>query len=59
MLRHAVNKGSVTPRLRYINLPSQWATRSVSGFDTFLIESYQYPGVNHNLDQTSRASRTP
>ena len=40
--------------LRYINLPSQWTARSGSGFDTFLIEGYQYPGINHNLDQASR-----
>jgi hypothetical protein len=44
--------------LRYINLPSQWTTRAGSGFDTFLIEGYQYPGINHNLDQASRCART-
>ena len=45
--------------LRYINLPSQWTTRSGSGFDTFLIEGYQYPGINHNLDQASRCAQYP
>jgi hypothetical protein len=40
--------------LRYINLPSQWMARSGSGFDAFLIEGYQYPGINHNLDQELR-----
>ena len=41
--------------LLYINLPSQWKTRAGSGFDTFLIEGFQYPGINHNLDQAIRA----
>jgi hypothetical protein len=45
--------------LRYINLPSQWTTRAGSSFDTFLIEGYQYPGINHNLDQTSRCAQYP
>jgi hypothetical protein len=45
--------------LRYINLPSQWTARSGSGFDTFLIEGYQYPGINHNLDQAIRCAQYP
>jgi hypothetical protein len=45
--------------LRYINLPSQWTTRTGSGFDTFLIEGYQYPGINHNLDQATRCAAYP
>jgi hypothetical protein len=45
--------------LRYINLPSQWTTRAGSGFDTFLIEGYQYPGINHNLDQATRCAQYP
>jgi hypothetical protein len=44
--------------LRYINMPSQWTTRAGSGFDTILIEGYQYPGINHNLDQATRWRRT-
>jgi hypothetical protein len=44
---------------RYINLPAQWTTRAGSGFDTFLIEGYQYPGINHNLDQASRCAQYP
>jgi hypothetical protein len=39
--------------LRYINLPSQWAARAGSGFDTFLIEGYQYPG------STTTSTRRP
>ncbi|MGA2149456.1 MAG: hypothetical protein ABSH49_31360, partial [Bryobacteraceae bacterium] len=45
--------------LRYVNLPSQWTTRTGSGFDTFLIEGYQYPGINHNLDQANRCAQYP
>jgi len=45
--------------LRYINLPLQWAARSGSGFDSFLIEGYQYPGINHNLDQATRCAQFP
>ncbi len=45
--------------LRYINLPPQWTARAGSGFDTFLIEGYQYPGINHNLDQATRCAQYP
>jgi hypothetical protein len=45
--------------LRYINLPTQWTTRAGSGFDTFLIEGYQYPGINHDLDQATRCAQYP
>jgi len=29
------------------------------GLDTFLIEGYQYPGINHNLDQATRCAQYP
>ena len=45
--------------LRFINLPPQWTTRAGSGFDTFIIEGYQYPGINHNLDQATRCAQYP
>ncbi|MDE3166232.1 MAG: hypothetical protein KGN36_10525 [Acidobacteriota bacterium] len=45
--------------LRYINLPPQWTTRAGSGFDTFIIEGYQYPGIDHNLDQATRCAQYP
>ena len=45
--------------LRYINFPPQWATRSGSGFDTFLIEGYQYPGIDHNIDKALRCAQYP
>src|ERR1017187_3396619 len=44
---------------QYINLPSQWTTRAGSGFDTFLIEAYQYPGIHHNLDQATPCAQYP
>lgn len=45
--------------LRYINLPPQWTERAGSGFDTFLVEGYQYPGINHDLDRTTRCAQYP
>jgi len=45
--------------LRYIFLPSQWTARSGSGFDTFLIEGYQYPGINHDLDPSNPLRAIP
>lgn len=35
----------------YINLPMTWKTQSGSGFTTFIIEGYQYAGINQNVDQ--------
>ena len=62
-IRVAVADGPKRPGqrklLRYINLPSQWTSRSGSGFDTFLIEGYQYPGINHNLDQATQCAQYP
>jgi hypothetical protein len=54
-----VNDPDICKLLRYINLPMQWTTRAGSGFDTFLIEGYQYPGINHNLDQATRCAQYP
>jgi len=39
------------PLNRYINLPLEWETQSGSGFDTFLIEGFQFAGVDRNLDK--------
>jgi len=30
-----------------------------SGFDTFLIEGYPYPGINHTLDKATRCAEYP
>jgi hypothetical protein len=54
-----VNDPDTCKLTRYINLPSQWTTRAGSGFDTFLIEGYQYPGINHDLDQATRCAQYP
>jgi hypothetical protein len=34
---------------RYINLPVDWETKAGSGFDTFLIEGFQFAGIDRNL----------
>jgi len=36
---------------RYINLPLEWETQSGSGFETFLIEGFQFAGIDRNLDK--------
>ncbi len=36
---------------RYINLPTAWETKSGSGFDTFMIEDFQFAGIDRNLDK--------
>ncbi len=36
---------------RYINLPLEWETKAGSGFDTFLIEGFQFAGLDRNLDK--------
>ncbi len=36
---------------RYINLPVEWESRADSGFDTFLIEGFQFAGIDRNLDK--------
>ena len=45
--------------LRDVNLPSEWTARSGSGFDTFMIEGYQYPGIDHDLDKATRCAKYP
>jgi hypothetical protein len=36
---------------RYINLPVEWETKPGSGFDTFIIEGFQFAGIDRNLDK--------
>ena len=36
---------------RYINLPVDWETKSASGFESFLIEGFQFAGVDRDLDK--------
>lgn len=44
-------KAPSTRRLnRYINLPVEWETKTGSGFETFLIEGFQFAGLERNLD---------
>jgi len=44
---------------RYINLPLEWETQPGSGFDTFLIEGFQYAGVDRDLDKVRWMSGYP
>lgn len=46
-----VNDPSTRRLNRYINLPVEWETKSGSGFETFLIEGFQYAGLDRNLDK--------
>ena len=36
---------------RYVNLPVEWESKVGSGFDTFLIERFQFAGIDRNLDK--------
>jgi hypothetical protein len=36
---------------RYTNLPPEWEARTGSGFDTFMVEGFQYAGIERNLDK--------
>ena len=46
-----VNDAATRRLNRYINLPLEWETKNGSGFDTFLIEGFQFAGVDRNLDK--------
>jgi hypothetical protein len=46
-----VNDPNTRQLNRYINLPIEWETRIGSGFDRFLIEGFQYSGIERNLDK--------
>jgi hypothetical protein len=51
-----VNDPDTCQLLRYVNLPTEWQTRTGSGFDTFVMEGFQYPGIDHNLDKAKRCA---
>jgi hypothetical protein len=46
-----VNDPATRQLNRYINLPAEWETKSGSGFDTFMIEGFQFAGIDRNLDK--------
>lgn len=46
-----VNDPSTRRLNRYINLPAEWETKSGSGFETFMVEGFQFAGVDRNLDK--------
>lgn len=43
----------------YVNLPTEWTARASSGFDTFMVEGFQYAGVDHNIDKAQRCAGYP
>jgi hypothetical protein len=54
-----VNDPSAAQLMRYVNLPTAWATRTGSGFDTFLVEGFQYNGVDRNIDRAKACAAYP
>ena len=44
---------------RHINLPTEWETKTSSGFDTFLIEGFQFAGIDRNLDKVRAMAGYP
>ena len=54
-----VNDPDTCALLHYVNLPPAWQARSGSGFDTLMVEGFQYGGVNHNVDQAKRCAAYP
>ena len=42
---------------RYINLPTEWAAKTGAGFDTFLIEGFQFAGIHRNLGKVRWMAR--
>lgn len=44
---------------RYINLPTAWETKSGSGLDAFMIEGFQFAGIDRNLDKVRWMARYP
>ena len=54
-----VNDPATAQLCRYINLPTQWASRAASGFDTFLVEGLSYGGIQFNLDKALACAGYP
>jgi hypothetical protein len=54
-----VNDPDACRLMRYINLPAEWQARAGSGFDTFLVEGFQYAGVDFNIDKAKRCAAYP
>ncbi len=54
-----VNDPDIRRLNRYVNLPSEWEARASSGFDTILMEGFEYGGVDHDLDRAARCAAYP
>ncbi len=44
---------------RYINLPEEWKSKATNGFDTFMIEGFQYAGLDRNIDNVRAMAAYP
>lgn len=54
-----VNYPEMQQILHYINLPEEWKQKAGSGFDSFLVEGFQFAGVERNLEKVSRCAGYP
>jgi len=54
-----VNDPATAQLMRYVNLPAAWTARAGSGWDTFLVEGFQYGGVNHDVDRAKTCAGYP
>ncbi len=56
---HDVNNPATKRLNRYVNLPTQWETKSGSGLDFLLMEGLSYGTVDRNLNSARQAVRFP
>ncbi len=54
-----VNYPDTHPLLHYINLPDEWKQKAGSGLDSFLVEGFQFAGIERNLEKVSRCAAYP
>lgn len=54
-----VNDPDIRRLNRFVNLPPAWGTRDGSGFDTLMVEGFEYGGVDHNIDKARRCAAYP
>ncbi|MCZ2154755.1 MAG: hypothetical protein LC114_12780, partial [Bryobacterales bacterium] len=54
-----VNDPDTRQLSRYINLPTEWTSKATSGFDTFMIEGFQYAGLDRNIDNVRAMAAYP
>ena len=59
LARHPNSKFDTRQLNRYINLPEEWTSKPTSGFDTFMIEGFQYAGLDRNIDKVRAMAAYP